>query len=181
MDKSKTLIIALAMAATTAVAANASDAIEGTVKSIDKGTKTAVVATADGAEHTFHYTDHTVVRGATDTKHAGGEAIGGLKDGADVAVHYTKKGTKETATEFDSLGKDGLKKSEGTVSYLDRKTKTITIKTAGGAEETYHISEHAVEDTGKDIGKGADKSGKVTVYYADEAGKKTAHFFRKIT
>ncbi len=181
MKRTKTLIAATVVAAGTAMAADVADSIEGTVKKVDKGAKTAVVATTGGAERTFHYTDQTVVRGATDAKHDGGEAVGGLTDGADVAVHYTKKGTKDVATEFDSLGKDGLKSTEGTVSHLDRKAKTLTIKTADGADQTFHMSEHAVRDTGKDLDKGADKSAKVTVYYAEEGGKKTAHFFRKIT
>jgi hypothetical protein len=42
------------------------------------------------------------------------------------------------------------------------------------------MSDHAVADAGKDIAKGTDKSAKVTVYYTEEAGKKTAHFFEKI-
>jgi len=41
------------------------------------------------------------------------------------------------------------------------------------------MSGHAAEDTGKDIGEGADKGAKVTVYYSEDAGKKTAHFIRK--
>jgi hypothetical protein len=30
------------------------------------------------------------------------------------------------------------------------------------------------------IGKGADKTAKVTVYYTESAGKKVAHFFKKL-
>jgi len=33
--------------------------------------------------------------------------------------------------------------------------------------------------TPKDIGEGAEKSGKVTVYYTEEAGRKVARFFKK--
>ena len=41
----------------------------------------------------------------------------------------------------------------------------------------------AVDDTvdaAKGIGKAADKTGKVTVYYTEGGGKKVAHFFEKI-
>jgi len=34
-----------------------------------------------------------------------------------------------------------------------------------------------VVDAGKDVGKGVEKSSKVTVYYTEDAGKKVAHFF----
>jgi hypothetical protein len=32
---------------------------------------------------------------------------------------------------------------------------------------------------GKDIGEGAENSGKVTVYYTEEGGHKVAHFLKK--
>jgi len=42
------------------------------------------------------------------------------------------------------------------------------------------LSGHAAADAGKDIAKGTEKTTKVTVYYTEKAGKKTAHFFEKI-
>ena len=68
---------------------------------------------------------------------------------------------------------------EGTVSKVDGATKTIVIKTADGAEETYRLTDHAAKDAGKDIAHGAEKSERVTVYYTEEAGHKIAHFFKK--
>ena len=47
------------------------------------------------------------------------------------------------------------------------------MKTADGTEHTFKMSEHAAED----VGKGIEKSAKVSVYYTEEAGKKIAHFF----
>ena len=38
--------------------------VKGTVKSVDKGTKTMVVKTSDGTEHTIKWTDKTTVEGA---------------------------------------------------------------------------------------------------------------------
>ena len=86
---------------------------------------------------------------------------------------------RETAEEVDQIGKDGMKMAEGTVWHIDRAAKTIAVKTAEGAEETYRLADHAAKDTGKDIGEGAEKSGKVTVYYTEEAGRKVARFFKK--
>jgi len=42
------------------------------------------------------------------------------------------------------------------------------------------MTDRAAKDTGKDIGEGADKSAKVTVYYTEKAGVKTAHFVKSI-
>jgi glycerate kinase len=48
--------IVLALLACGALAAqDVATAVEGTVKKVDKGTKTAVVKTADGTEHTIHF------------------------------------------------------------------------------------------------------------------------------
>jgi len=154
-----------------AVAADdVASAVAGSVKTIDKGTKTAVVKTADGTEHTFHFVGKTVAHGVT----AGSkDAFEGVKEGDQVVVHYTKKGAVETADEVDHVGKDGLKTTVVAVKDVDRGAKTVTVKTGEGAEETYHLTANAFRETGK----GLDKTGKVTIYYTEDAGKKIAHFF----
>ena len=150
-------------------------AVDGTVKKVDSGTKTVVVKTADGAEHTFHFLGRTVVHGAEATAKGSKDAFNGLKEGSEVAVHYTAKGGKETAEEVDHIGKDGMKVTEGTISHIDRGAKTVAVaKTADGAETTYRLADHAAKDTGK----GVEKSGKVTVYYTEEGGHKVAHFLK---
>jgi hypothetical protein len=103
-----------------------------------------------------------------------------VEEGSHVAVHYTMEGGKETAHEIDRIGDDGLKATDGTVSHIDRGAKTIAVKTADGSEETFHLTDRAAKDTGKDVAAGADKSAKVTVYYTEKAGVKTAHFVKKI-
>jgi hypothetical protein len=154
-------------------------AVTGTVQKIDKGAKTVAVKTADGTEHTFHYAKKTTVRGADETAAGSKDALHGLKEGSEVAVHYTAKGTEKTAVEIDHIGKDGLKAGEGTIKTIDRGAKVLTVKTADGAEETYHIADKAAKDTAKGIGEGTEKTAKVTVYYTEEGGKKIAHFFKK--
>jgi hypothetical protein len=155
-------------------------AVDGTVKKIDAGTKTVVVDTSDGTEHTFHYADDLVVHGAKDTAKVPGDTFHGVKEGSKVAVHYTADGGKETAHEIDNIGDDGLKATEGTITHIDRGTKTVAVKTADGTEQTFRLSGHAAADTGKDIGAGADKTAKVTVYYTEDAGRKTIHFIKKL-
>jgi len=165
-------------------AQDAVSAVHGTITKLDSATKTAVVKTKDGVEHSIKFVDKTTVHGAKATVHetaAGTEdTFHGLKEGTEVVAHYTEKGTDKTAVEVDDVGKDGVKAVDGTVTHIDRATKTLAIKTADGAEETFKLSGHAAADAGKGIAKGTEKTTKVTVYYTEQAGKKTAHFFEKI-
>jgi hypothetical protein len=181
MIKTVALMSALALASSLSCAAqDVAHAVEGTVKKVDSGAKTVVVKTEDGTEHTFHYTKNATVDGAEDTKKATVDGLGDLKEGSKVAVHYTVVGGKETTHEIDKIGDDGLKTSEGTVSHVDRGAKTIAVKTADGTEETFHLTDVAAKDTGKDVAAGTEKSAKVTVYYTEKAGVKTAHFVKHV-
>ena len=154
-------------------------AMEGTVSKVDEASKTVVVKTADGTEQTLHFVKRTSVHGGQETAAGAKDAFHGLKEGSTVVAHYTAKGSEKTAVEIDEVGKEGLKATEGTVSRIDRGAKTIAVKTADGAEETFRLSDRAAKDAGKDIAAGAEKTAKVTVYYTDEAGHKVAHFFKK--
>jgi hypothetical protein len=153
-------------------------AVEGTVKKVDAGTKTVVVKTADGTEHTVHFASKTAVHGWDASEAGAKDGMHGVKEGSHVVVHYTVKGTEKTAQEMDRIGDGGLKVTEGTVSKIDRGTKTLAVKTADGAEATYKITDHAVVDAGKETGKAIEKASKVTVYYTEEGGKKVVHFFK---
>lgn len=149
-------------------------AVHGTVSKIDSAAKTIVVKTKDGTEHTLHFLNKTVVHG---TEAGAKDTFKGVKEGSEVVAHYTVKGSDKTAVEVDKVGKDGIKATEGTVTDIDRGGKTIAVKTADGTVQTFKMGDHAAEDAGKDVGKGVEKSAKVTVYYTEEAGKKIAHFF----
>lgn len=151
----------------------------GEIIKIDHGAKTVVVKTVDGTEHTVHFLGRTAVHGADATATGAKDAFHGLKEGGQVAVHYTAKGTEESAHEIDNIGKDGIKATEVTAVHIDRGAKTLVGKTADGAEETFRLTGSAAKDAGKDIGEGAEKSAKVTVYYTEESGRKVAHFFKK--
>ena len=176
------LSFVLGLVFVTFVASAAEDvagAVDGTVKHISATAKIIVVKTADGTEHTFHFVARTSVHGAEKMGKGAENTLHGLKEGSYVVVHYTAKGSEKTAEEIDHIGKGGLKATKGTVKGIDRAGKTITVKTADGAEETFRLTDRAARDTGKGIGEGAEKSEHVTVYYADEAGHKVAHFFKK--
>jgi hypothetical protein len=181
MIKTVALVGALALSTSLSLAAqDVVHVVDGTVKKLDSAGKTVVVETKDGTEHTFHYASDVTVHGASDTKKGAVDAAHGVTEGSKVAVHYTVEGSKETAHEVDKIGDDGLKTTDGTVSHIDRGAKTIAVKTADGTEETFHLTDRAAKDTGKDVVEGADKSAKVTVYYTEKAGVKTAHFVKSV-
>lgn len=154
-------------------------AVHGTVTKVDAAAKTVAVKTADGTEHTFHFVANTTVHGADATAEGSKDAFHGLTEGSEVVAHYTKKGSEETAVEVDKVGKGGMHVVEGTVSKVSEDGKTVVVKAGDGTDHTFHVVGHDTVTSAKEIGKGADKSGKVTVYYTESAGKKVAHFFEK--
>ena len=123
----------------------------GEILKLDAAAKTIVVKLADGTEHTLHFVKQTAVHGARGAAVAATEAFHGLKEGSEVVVHYTAKGTRETANDIDAIGKDGLKATETTASHIDHGAKTLAVKTADGAEETYHRTGGVAKEAGKDI------------------------------
>ena len=158
-------------------AQDAVSAVHGTITKLDSATKTGVVKTKDGVEHSIKFVDKTTVHGTEATATGTKDAFHGLTEGTEVVAHYTAKGTEKTAVEVDKVGKDGIKSVDGTITHIDRAGKTLAVKAADGTEDTFRLSGHAAADGGKDIAKGAEKSVKVTVYYTEDAGKKIAHFF----
>lgn len=163
------LVVCIVLGAVVCVAQDVVSFFHGTIKKVDHTTKTIVVKTSDGTEHTIKVTDKAAVKG---TK----EGFDGLKDGTEVVVRTTGKGVDETAVDVGKVGKDGYKATKGTVVKFDKDTKTVVLKTADGTEKTFELSGKAMEDAGKATGKGVAKGAKVTVYYTEEGGKKTAHF-----
>ena len=155
-------------------------AVHGTVTKVDSGTKTIVLKTKDGTEQSIHYVDKTAVHGADATAAGAKDSYKGIKEGSEVVVHYTVKGTEKTGVEIDRVGKDGVKTVDGTVEKVGEGGKTIVVKAADGTEHTFRVVGHDTVVSAEEIGKGTDKGAKVTVYYTESAGKKVAHFFEKI-
>ena len=92
-----------------AVAEDVVHAVSGIVKSVDKTTKTMVVKTSDGTEHTIKWTDKTTVKGAKETgkgvETGSVDSYEGLKEGAKVTVKYTEKGGEKTAVAIKDASK----------------------------------------------------------------------------
>lgn len=156
------------------------NAIHGTITKLDSATKTMVVKTKDGVEHTVYFVDKTSVWGADKTAAGAKEAFKGLSEGSEVVVHYTVKGTESTATEVDKVGKDGLKSIDGTITKVGEGGKTVVVKAADGTEQIFTVVGHDTAEAAKGLGKATAKAGKTTVYYSQEGGKKVAHFFEKL-
>ncbi|HTQ97648.1 MAG TPA: hypothetical protein VMH89_12640 [Candidatus Acidoferrum sp.] len=174
------LVVAVLMSFAAYAADDVVSAVHGTVTKLDAGTKTMAVKAKDGTVHTIHFTDKTAVWGADKTAAGAKDSFKGLSEGSEVVVHYTVKGTEKSATEVDKVGKDGLKYVDGTVTKVGKGGKTVVVKASDGTEHTFDVAGHDTADAAEGIGKAADKSGKVTVYYTEEGGKKVAHFFEKL-
>jgi arginine repressor len=164
------LIACLGMTAFICVAQDVVSFVHGTVKKVDHATKTVVVKTADGTEHTIKVTGDTTIKG---TK----EGFDGIKVGTEVVARTTGKGVDETGEAIGKVGKDSVKVTKGTIVKVDQGAKTVVVKTADGTEKTFDYTADAGKDIGKAVGAGTEKGAKVTVYYTEEAGKKVAHFF----
>ena len=170
MKKVLLAVAGLAFAASMSLAQDVVSFLHGTVKKVDKATKTVVVKTKDGTEHTVKVASDDTVKGTKD-------GFDGLKEGSEVVVRSTGKGADETVNGIGKVGKDGMKVTKGTVEKVDEGTKTVVVKSADGTEKTFEYTGTSLSDTGKAVGKGTEKGAKVTVYYTEEAGKKIAHFF----
>ena len=180
----KKLVSLVALAGIFAVMVVAADdvvtVIHGTVTKVDAASKTMVVKTKDGTEHTIHFVDTTTVRGGEAAGTGAKDTFQGVKEGSEVVAHYTAKGTENTAVEVDKVGKGGYKVVEGTVTKVGEGGKTITVKAADGTEQTFETAGHGTKVAAVGTAKGTEKGAKVTVYYTESAGKKIVHFFEKL-
>jgi Cu/Ag efflux protein CusF len=172
-----TKIAFLLLAGSVAFAADADPGIVvGTVKKIDSKAKTVVIRTAEGTEQVLEFAATTTVHG---TEIAAKDSWNGLKEGSEVVAQYSTDKGKKVATEIDGVGKDGLKMAQGTVVRAEKGAKTVVIKSADGVEQAYDTTTDAAAAAGQQVAAGAGKTGKVTVYYTEKAGKKIAHIFRR--
>jgi hypothetical protein len=162
---------------------SATQAVVGELKKFDAASKTAVVKLADGTEEVFKLTERTTVHGVeSGAKMA---ALAG-KEGGHFVIHYTAEGAEKTASSFRFLGAEAPKVAKGTIAGVDKAGRTIAVKTADGAVETFHVSEHCAVEAGKGAAEGADvvgqtvkEGGSVTVHYTVEGSRKVAHLVKQ--
>jgi hypothetical protein len=182
---SRILVVAMVFGmAQLRAAEDVAHALSGTVTKVDSGAKTIAVKTEEGTEETLKFTGKTLVHAGKDVKTGAVDTYFAGKEGTHVIVHYTGEGADKVAVGVQDLGKDTVKVSKGTVTHVDKAAHTITVKTADGAEDTYHVAKDASVDTEHGVVKGTEytaKEGeKVTVHYTEDAGKKIARFVKHI-
>src|SRR5450631_3932531 len=97
-----TLMFAL-LACSAFAADDVDSAVVASVKTVDRGAKTAVVKTKDGTEHTIHFVGRTLTHGAKATAKGSKDAFEGMKEGDEVIVHYSEKAGVKTAEEVDHV------------------------------------------------------------------------------
>jgi hypothetical protein len=151
------------------VAQDLVNVILGTIQKVDTNTKTIVVKTADGTEHTIKVMDAATVKGTKD-------GFDGLREGTQIVARTTGKGADETAMEVGKISEDGFKATDGTVERFDKDTKTIVVKDVHGAKKTFALGGKALEDAGKATGARIAKGTIVTVYHTEEGEEKVAYF-----
>jgi VCBS repeat-containing protein len=107
------LVVAVVGSWRSAIADDMFHVVSGVVKSVDKTTKTMIVKTADGTEHTIKYTDQTTVKGAKDAgkgvEKASVDTYMAGKEGTQVTVKYTEKGGEKTAVGIKDASKSTAK------------------------------------------------------------------------
>jgi len=152
---------------------NGPAAIEGTMTKFYKGLNSLVVTTADGMQHIYHFTKGLVVHGGAAP---GVDALESLHEGTTVVVHYRIEGGERSVDEIDRVADEGLKVLEGTVIKLDRRRQEITLKYGNGATETLRLTDRAATEASEGFNR---DGASVVIYYADESGRKVAHFVKK--
>jgi hypothetical protein len=153
-------------------------AVEGQMKKFYQAANTVIVVTIDGVEHVYHFTKDLVVHGGKGT---GADALAGLQEGTTVVVHYTAAGQEASATEIDRVGGEGLRITEGMVTYVDRRRKQITIRFGNGKTETFRLTDRAAAEMGPELDQAQVAGAKIVVYYTDEGGQSVAHFFKRVS
>ena len=152
----------------------------GTVQQVDEHAKTITIKSDDGTEHTLQTEARTKFHGVHGKARNTMDTIRGLKPGTQVAVHYSAAGAAENALEIDNIGADGLKSIEATITHIDRGEKTLTVQTADGSNQTFHMSDSTARYAAEQFDQSASNPLKVTLYYSGHTeGHSVAHYFKK--
>jgi hypothetical protein len=128
----------------------------------------------DGVEHVYHFTKNLIVHGG---KTPGVDALDELGEGTPIVVHRRVNDEQVSAEEIDLVGEFGLKVTEGRVSHIDRRKKEITIRYANGKTETLQLTTRAAAESKAELDESNGEE--LVIYYADEDGRKVAHYVTK--
>lgn len=137
---------------------NATIALPSTIDAFWTGVNEGLEKAGDGLDD---------LAGAKGTKvRKGMGSLDSLQPGMPVAVQYTVKGIQASADASGQISQ-GSNVNEGTVTRVDRDNRKVTIKYANGSTETLRSDNRF---TGH--------SSRVIVFFADQSGRRVAHFFK---
>lgn len=105
------------------------------------------------------------------------EVLAQLREGTPVSVRYAKRGNTESAGTSERAVADDPT-TEGVVTEVDRKAKTIVIRFANRSRETFRLADRQPADAGKEGIQGADE---VVVSYLDQTGRRVGINFKKVS
>jgi len=176
---SRFLVVTVFWALVVYAADNDHKTVHGSITKLDSEAKTLVVKTKQ-SEMTFRFLDSTKVQGVEKALAGSKSEFKGLSEGSEVIVHYWEGDGQKSAYEIDKVGKDGVKYLDGAVTKVGKGGKTVSIKTADGTQHTFEVAGTDTEDAAKKVEKASAKTGKVTVYYIEDGGKKVAHYFETL-
>jgi hypothetical protein len=110
---------------------------------------------------------------------AGEEALGGLKKGTRVVVHYAPEGENLAVEATGRRGHEALKQMAGSVTAVNLGDRTISVRLADDSRQTLRLSDRAAADV-KDLDRAGESAANVIVYYRNEAGQRVAHYFERV-
>jgi len=142
------VVVGFSLVLSTAQGQERVHAVSGTVTSVNPKIGMIEVNTDDGSSGHFQWLKSGT---AVDfNKAVSDDAIAADKFhlvGHHVIVYYFGEGAIRTAVALRDLGDGSLDKSTGTVVKLNRHDRTLTIKSASGAEVSFHLDPKTVADT----------------------------------
>jgi hypothetical protein len=175
-----TIVVVLVLTVSTGVAAqtrpplpNEPVATEGTTKQFYRGLNVAIVKTLDGVGHVYSFT-RGLFGGGND---AGGDALGGLREGAHVAIHYSSTDANALAEAIDVPGDEVLNITEAVVTNIDRGKREIAIRFVDGDTATLRMISRLTTDDLRILGDSGKAPGTLVVYFEDESGRRVGHYF----
>jgi hypothetical protein len=99
-----------------------------------------------------------------------------LREGTPVALRYAKQGNKQSAAVKPDRDVTDDPTTEGTVTEIDRKAKTIVIRFTDRSRQTFRLADNQPADARQEMVPGPDE---VVVSFLDQAGRRIGRNFKK--
>jgi uncharacterized protein YjdB len=179
-----TAVLSLSTAATSAQ--QIVHALTGKVTAVYPASKTIEIDTDDGSQGSFDImTQNVPISFEKNVKAMTVPASSFNKAAISVVVFYFGQEGNRTIVAVEDLGPGPLANETGTVVKMDKHAHLLTIKSAAGQEQTYHIDAKTLADSSYGVMEGQkfspDKGTKVKVTATTQNGESTALFIRALS